>query len=226
MALTDNALAYYKLDESSGNASDSVGSNTLTNANVTYGSGLINNCAQFGSTNTNKRLYVASNLGVTTSGDWTISYWVRNSAVNVIFGMMELIYGGGTKKVVCFYDGANTRWYVGTVAGTTTPSHTISANTWYHVCLVNSSGTITLYVDGVSKGTISSASTTSGLSEAFELGHATVALGGYWAPGDADETYVCGSALTSDEVTSLYNSGAGNQYPFASGFVPRIMGIV
>ena len=48
MALTDNLVSYWKLDESSGNAADSVGSNTLTNTNtVTYSAGKINNGADF-----------------------------------------------------------------------------------------------------------------------------------------------------------------------------------
>ena len=44
MALTDNLVSYWKLDESSGNAADSVGSNTLTNTGTaTYAAGKINN---------------------------------------------------------------------------------------------------------------------------------------------------------------------------------------
>jgi hypothetical protein len=43
MALTDNLVAYYKLDESSGNAADIVNSITLTNTSTTYGTGKINN---------------------------------------------------------------------------------------------------------------------------------------------------------------------------------------
>lgn len=49
MALTDNLVSYWKLDESSGNASDSVGSNTLTNNGTAgYASGKINNAVDFG----------------------------------------------------------------------------------------------------------------------------------------------------------------------------------
>ena len=44
MSLTTNLVSYWKLDESSGNAADSVGSNTLTNTGTaTYGTGKINN---------------------------------------------------------------------------------------------------------------------------------------------------------------------------------------
>jgi hypothetical protein len=43
MALTDNLLAYYKLDESSGNAFDSFAGKTLTNNNtVGFAAALIN----------------------------------------------------------------------------------------------------------------------------------------------------------------------------------------
>ena len=43
MAISDNLISYYKFDESSGNASDSVGSNTGTNTGLTYSAGIINN---------------------------------------------------------------------------------------------------------------------------------------------------------------------------------------
>src|SRR6185437_1776184 len=49
-ALTDDLLAYWKLDESSGDASDSVGSNTLTNdgsATFSTTTGVINNGVSF-----------------------------------------------------------------------------------------------------------------------------------------------------------------------------------
>ena len=49
MSLTTNIVAYWKFDESSGNAMDSTGNgNTLTNVNtVTYSAGKINNGANF-----------------------------------------------------------------------------------------------------------------------------------------------------------------------------------
>src|SRR3990167_551156 len=50
MALDTNLVAYWKMDESSGDATDSVASHTLTNTNVTYGTGKINNGAAFNST--------------------------------------------------------------------------------------------------------------------------------------------------------------------------------
>ena len=43
MALQDNLLSYWKLDEYTGNASDIAGGKTLTNTSGTYGSGKINN---------------------------------------------------------------------------------------------------------------------------------------------------------------------------------------
>lgn len=55
MSLSTNLISYWKLDETSGNAVDSVGSNTLTNNNsVSFSTALINNGANFGTANTNK----------------------------------------------------------------------------------------------------------------------------------------------------------------------------
>ncbi len=78
MALTDNLVAYWKLDEASGNAADATGNGfTLTNTNtVGFAAALINNGADYGTANTNKYLRLSNDLGI-TGGDITISTWVK-----------------------------------------------------------------------------------------------------------------------------------------------------
>lgn len=81
MALTDGT-AYWKLDESSGNAADATGnSNTLTNNNtVTYGptSGIINNGALFvAATSQTLSIINASQTGLNVTGDYSWSFWLK-----------------------------------------------------------------------------------------------------------------------------------------------------
>ncbi len=73
--------AYWKLDEASGNASDATGNgNTMTNNGSTgFTSALINNGADFGSGNTTKSFYDASNLGYTNNA-FAVSLWVKMNA--------------------------------------------------------------------------------------------------------------------------------------------------
>jgi hypothetical protein len=88
ISLTTNLVSYWKLDESSGNAVDSVGSNTLTNTNtVTYSSGVINNGANFVEASSQKlSITDASQSGLDFTGNMTLAGWVKFTA------------GGGTQK--------------------------------------------------------------------------------------------------------------------------------
>ena len=77
MALIDNQVSYWKLDESSGNASDSEGSNTLTNSNVTYQAGKINNGALWNSATDVLQIADGSQSGLDITGDISFSFWVK-----------------------------------------------------------------------------------------------------------------------------------------------------
>jgi hypothetical protein len=108
-------------------------------------------------------------------------------------------------------DGANNR-YLFNQSGNTNyllPSVTPSTNTWYHVCVVCTSGVATVYVNNSSVGTFTLTPTT-GLTDKFWVGRQDGAYGN----GDMDIVNVWSRALTTGEVTSLYNGGAGLQYNF------------
>src|SRR5258708_2131174 len=75
-ALTTNLVSYWKLDESSGNASDSAGSNTLTNVSIaTFGVGKINNAVYLASAST-QYLENTTPTGLRVSTDFTVNNWV------------------------------------------------------------------------------------------------------------------------------------------------------
>lgn len=79
MALTDNLISYYKLDESSGNASDSVGSNTLTNVNsVVYATAKLNKGADL-ERSSSQYLSIAdgSQSGLDITGNISVSAWIK-----------------------------------------------------------------------------------------------------------------------------------------------------
>ncbi len=85
-------------------------------------------------------------------------------------------------------------------------------NTWYHVALVKDSSakTVDLYMDGTLFGTYTypnNADTTDTLRE-FNLGKAGYAE---YFRGQLDELSFWNKALTSSEISSLYNSGNGAQ---------------
>ena len=78
MSLLTNLISYWKLDESSGNAADSQGSETLTNnATITYSAGALNNAANLASASS-QYFSRASNANLQTGDiDYTISCWIK-----------------------------------------------------------------------------------------------------------------------------------------------------
>lgn len=223
MALTDNIVAYYKLDESSGNAADSVGSNTLTNSSVTYASAKINNGAVFNGS----AKYDSVTGTFPASGNFSMSFWYYgNAASGLIAGDWTIakrnIFVNMTSNSIALYrgDGGTNQ------SAAPTTSTTIANNTWTHVVFTQSGTTGTVYLNGVSNAT-SNLTYTGGASttNTVNFGYYNNGAPSAYITATLDEIGIWSRELTSTEVTSLYNSGAGLQYPFSGGgstFSPRM----
>lgn len=240
MALTDNIVAYWKLDESSGNASDQVNGNTLTNNNsVAFSAGKINNGADFDSV-ANRTLSItdASQTGLDITGDFSYSGWFNIRATDPGAG------GGHTyvhfskhgaaahRSYLLWYNadhGTYTFNFQTSVDGSAVVQRTVTdsgsgyntANTWEHLVVTYSSGAgsnaTKFYVNGSLYGTEAAAGTALFNSdETFYLGGGDA----NYLQGDGgaslDEVGMWSRVLTAGEVTSLYNSGTGLSYPFAA----------
>jgi hypothetical protein len=234
MALSTNLISYWKFDESSGNAADSVGSNTLTNnGSATFGTGLLGNAASLGTTNTTKSFSVANNINAFTS-NFTYNLWVQiltvptnngsayellsdsdNSTANNK-GQMGIQYNQASGATNIYINrnqfGANAQYGVALNLGT---------NTWHMLTYTWNGATIALYVDGSSSATVSGASTQTGTSTSIGTGnYFNIGKEGSNAGREAsikiDETGVWSRALSTSEITQLYNSGAGLAYPFGT----------
>jgi hypothetical protein len=228
MALIDNQVAYWKLDESSGNAADST-ANAYTFTNVStvgYAAGKVNNGASFGSSNASKYFSRSDALGMTVNGStvMSVSAWVNFSSP---FGDSDItsIFSIRSANLLLMF---NVRGNAGGTAGASmevygfgaaggsvcSAAQTFNTGQWYHLVWVLNNTTYALYVNGSQVGTGSTTfpSSTTGLVANTYLGYAAgfgVHLSGY-----ADEVGVWSRAITSDEVTSLYNAGSGFQYPY------------
>ena len=88
------------------------------------------------------------------TGDFTIEFWVRFGAGSVYHTMWDYGYtsngslliqttNDSPPKMRIFVDYGRTSAYI-------TDSTSVSLNTWYHYAIVRSSGTVTIYRDGVS----------------------------------------------------------------------------
>lgn len=222
-------VSFWNFDESSGNPADAVGSNTLTNNNsATFTTGLIGNAADLerGSSQSFS-ITDASQTGLDITGDLSLSSWIKFESSLAANGTMTWIDKFLTTNQRAYTIGIETFGgnFIdfsissdGTGANTTTAqwSWSPSTATWYHVVVSYdaSAGSATLYINGSQFG-----STITGLKTSIFNGTSPFTLGydGFqYFDGLLDMVGVWNVALTSSEVTELYNSGAGVQYPFAS----------
>jgi len=227
MPLTDNIVSYWKLDESSGNAADSVASNTLTNNNTaTFVAGKINNGTDLESDSFQYfSIADASQTGLDLSGDLSFSMWIKAESLSASTErpLISKRVGADNQRSYHFKlgssgSGIGLLWYTdgSTIGGNLSVAWTPSTATWYHVAVTKSSTTAKFYIDGAQQGTDQTGSnaTIFNGTAPFELG-AFVDSPEYW-DGIIDEVGVWSRALTDAEIISLYNSGAGLSYPFST----------
>lgn len=230
MALTDSLISYWKLDESSGNAADAHGSNTLTNNNTTsFVVGLINNAGDLEAGSSQYfSITDAAQSGLDITGDISVSMWVKVESAPAADGLYGLItktpgsasgyyflYGkdGTTPKLQsAFFNGASQTRGVKT-------SQDLGTGTWHHLVFTWAVATpnLTIYVDGSSVGAtedLTAATAIANSAAPFEVG---AFVGANFFDGLIDEVGIWSRVLTSDEVSSLYNGGAGLAYPFTAG---------
>lgn len=94
-------------------------------------------------------------LGGTGGGDFTVDFWVRFNSVATQQGFIGHSDSSSNGWAI-FYNVSAGRLDVITGTGTLRGKNwSPSINTWYHIALVRKSTVVTIYVDGVSLGTIS-----------------------------------------------------------------------
>ncbi len=220
-ALNNNLVGYWKMDESSGNATDSSGNgNTGTNTNTaTYTTGKFANAGTFNGTNQYFSAADASSLDIT--GNLTVSAWLKPSdgqpaalkSLVTKWNTSNLSYNLGltTDGKIRLYvssDGTTSSTYKTTDAAVFSDG---AATSWTHVAAVYSTdGTVIIYINGASvASTATGTIPTSIFSGTAALEIAADAGGQDPYGGSADEVRIYSRALSPTDVTNLYNFGPG-----------------
>jgi hypothetical protein len=228
-------IAYWKFDESSGDAADATGNgNTMFNfGSTTFTSALINNGADLGSNNSTKAFANPSSLGFAT-GPFSAVVWAKMYATQGYSGNIMLYSACDNPIGTCMSIHINAGTWDGN-SGTVQcdlngdPSNDVQATvtlgtTAFHQFAWTFDGsTLTCYVDGTSIGSHSDSIESLYPNSNWD-GTAIGALGGgasnTWNDlGEhfsavVDEAGAWHHALSATEVSQLYNGGAGRTYPF------------
>ena len=234
MALRDNLVSWWELNETSGTRYDAHGTNHLTDNNtVLYGTGKQGNCADFEDTNSEYlSITNAAQTGLSPTGDFSVSAWFKaesQPASGYEFAIVSKTAGGaggsymftylnssGTYKLyAALYDssapGTNVNYF--------SAAQTLSNGTWYHLAFVvtAASGKVEFFVNGSSIGSVTDASMNdiNTCTAPFNIG--AFNSSNRFMDGILDEVGFWSRALTSTEVTSLYNSGNGLSYADTAG---------
>lgn len=233
--LNNGLVAYWKLDEASGARADSNSTNTLTDNNtVTSDTGKISNAGKFAALNS-ELLSIADNTNFFFTSAFSFSCWVYSDDVSIqrsIAGKWTFQTDGGWQFGTDFTTSTNMQIVLATVPDDngggcwmTYASGIVDAATWYHFVIVfdgtlsGDANRLKLYKNGSSmtQSVFAGAVPSTLLNDTadFNLGKWGGSLNQYFN-GRIDEVGLWNRALTSAEVTELYNATAGKTCcPFA-----------
>lgn len=231
MALLDNLIAYWKLDETSGTRSDSHGSNHLSvnglpgtaagPANLGNGVAINDAVAPV------QYLYRADNADLSAGDiDFTVQAWFYLTDNTGNRGLVAKWDSSGS-VATCEYSlryltgPDRIEWRVGDGStNTTLHADTLgspSLNTWYHAVAWHDASANQIGI-AINAGTADTASHSTGVLDAtgdFAVGRPGAFAGQYW-DGRLDGVALWKRVLSSTERSDLYNAGAGLEYPFGS----------
>ena len=207
--LTDNLVAYYKLDETTGTSI--VDSANAHNAS-TVGSPTLNQTGKL-----NKAIAVSNNnyiqtptLGI-SSGRLTINYWIKDPAAISDNRVIECTENSNFSSIAYFsnvyYIYHNSGWNTGVTPAT---------SGWHMITYTYDGVTERLYEDAVEKANINVALTLVDQTY-WRIGNSS-----YGVQATFDGVGFWSEALGQAEITALNNSGAGWDYPFSTTSVPTV----
>lgn len=217
-SLTNNLIAYWKFDETSGTRADSWDSLPLTDNNtVTSNTGIITNAASFASAST--EYFTAGRTVVVDNSALSLAFWIF-PADN---GVLRYIYnegwtgGNGDNYGLSRTSGNQFAWWIhdGAIGGvypTVTSSTNASSGSWYFVVVEydKPNNLIKISVNGGNLQTASSAAVLNpGASGQTYIGAYAFDLSTYAFNGRIDEGASWGKLLTQAEIVELYRGGSG-----------------
>ena len=221
-SLLINLIAWWSLDETSGQRNDShINTLHLTDNNtVLSATGKINNGADFELSNSEYLDRPSSDVLLNPSGDFTVSCWVKFESIGqtqIVIGKFEDTgdqYGwfiqalnAGAIRFLVSDDGT-----AGGIAVATWGSNYL-AGVWYHiVCYYDGTANeIGIIIDDGTAVTTAFIGPIHASTAVFAIGSKGSGLN--WLDGIVDEPNCYAKLLTVAEITRLNNSGAGIGYP-------------
>ena len=208
MALTDNLVSWWELDEASGTRNDAHGSNHLTDGNtVAQVAGKVGNAAQFVAANA-ESLSIADNANLSVSGVFSVCAWVyMDSKINNMCAVSK--HSSLFTEYDLYYIADKIEVQIEPAVFISQPMANLSQ--WYFVAAGWDGTSLWIAIDGGAKATTAGSAPTDS-NGAFTIGASKAGAEKCW-DGRIDQVgFWKGKTLSASEITFLYNSGAGRSY--------------
>jgi Concanavalin A-like lectin/glucanases superfamily len=220
---SSNALSVYQiLDNGTSWLVQAEGLNYLTNA---YEYAL-----QFDG---NQNYVAVPHFSTSTPTTRTVEWWARSNGTGNGFYLGSWQDSVSQYNFLCINNAAANQWYVQTSTGTVTLSSVpteASDGAWHHYALVESNTTVTVFIDGTSRGSNTASLGMAGAAD-FEIGNVNTGGSGPAYNGTIDEVRISSMArytttfapvfpftLDSDTVALWHcNEGSGSSVHDATG---------
>lgn len=225
-SLTYGLSSYYKFEETSGTvAVDSRGNDNMTNhvASLQY-DGLINYAYGYSAS----YLETVEKIGVTDDYNFTISCWANTTVSGSYLNVFAAYRTDIEDYIKVGMTNGGKAWAFIRVSGVgdlsmNTGTYTINDGGWHLLTLTGNTTRINFYVDsaldtGGSPPASTFVSQNESISGLYSFGSGYLQ---FWT-GGIDECGYWNRTLSQDEVTQLYNGGAGITYPEATDNPPTV----
>lgn len=212
-ALTADNSGYWTFDNT---LVDATGNgNTANNNGATYNvTGKINGADSYDGSSD----YMQVNASGTNMGDsFSSSTWIWLDNVGSSQQIWSNYESGALRNGYFRVSSSNVLFLQDykTGGGAVTTTDTLSAGQWYHVVVTMNSTTSAIYINGVLSEQTTGLTRGTYSNQDFEFGAVTQG-GGQYFDGTIDEMSFWDRQITQSEITELYNSGAGKQYPYGA----------
>jgi hypothetical protein len=238
MALSDDLIAYWKMDEASGQRNDSHGSNHLSDFNtVGSNTGKIQSLGADFTRADGDFLRIVDNadLSLGADTDFTLSLWVKpetDSTENRILFQKNDDFAGAVTGEYQLYNDSSQRLHALVGTGSTfgqldLVSATLSAGNWAHLIVGHSSSLDKIYLR-VNNGTLHENTWAGGTYDSAKPLCFSSQFGSSfaWDGMICDVGFWKGRFLTTAEQDALWNGGAGLAYESIAPAAPtaQLMG--
>ena len=196
-------VAQWKLN---GDSTDSVNSFNGTDTDISYVTGKLGNAADFNGTSSVITMPNSEDI-ITDDTSYSISLWFNtdDNTQGHIFITQDVPFIGVAERLRLFLSSGNLKLAQNADASGDVVQ-AVSNSVWYHVVITYDGTNYKVYVNNSLQLTTAGSATSMG-DDPILLGN----YGGSWYNGKIDEVRIFNKPVSSDTVSTLYNSGDGTE---------------